>query len=87
MADDLEAKFKQAADDAQQLDERPDNDTLLELYALYKQGTKGDVAGKRPGFTKPVKRAKFDAWADKKGMPLSDAQQAYVDLVEQLKGS
>ena len=47
---DLQAKFEQAAKDVHALAERPDNDTLLRLYALYKQGAEGDVSGAKPGF-------------------------------------
>ena len=53
---DLDTQFHDAAERVQSLDERPDNDTLLQLYALYKQSTEGDVSGKRPGFTKLAAR-------------------------------
>lgn len=84
---DLEAQFEQAAEDAQSLSSKPNNDTLLKLYSLYKQASKGNVAGKRPGFTNPVGRAKYDAWADLKGMSSEEAMQEYVDLVEDLKAN
>ncbi len=58
----LQTQFEAAAADAQKLPERPDNETLLQLYSLYKQATAGDVAGKRPGFTNPTGRAKYDVW-------------------------
>lgn len=57
------------------------NDTLLELYALYKQATAGDVSGARPGMMDLKGRAKFDAWTRRKGMSRDAAMQAYVDLV------
>lgn len=82
---DLQSSFEQAADDVQGLGSKPSNDTLLKLYSLFKQGTQGDVSGKRPGFTNPVGRAKYDAWAELKGTSKDDAQQQYVDLVESLK--
>ena len=63
----------------------PGNEDLLKLYALYKQSTVGDAAGKRPGMMDFVKRAKFDAWAELEGTSSDDAKQAYVDLVESLK--
>lgn len=66
------------------LSKTPDNDALLELYALYKQATVGDVEGKRPGMMDFKGRAKFDAWAGKKGRAKDSAMQAYVDLVEEL---
>jgi len=83
---DLKARFEKAAEDVKSLPERPDNDTLLKLYAHYKQGSKGDVTGKRPGRLSMVKRAKYDAWAKLEGMSREDAMTAYIDLVESLQG-
>ena len=83
---DIQTQFEQAAQEAQQLPKRPDNQTLLQLYAYYKQATVGDVRGKRPGFTNMVGRAKYDAWKKVKGVPKEQAMQAYIDLVERLKG-
>lgn len=83
---DLDARFAAAAEASKTLPQRPDNDTLLQLYALYKQGTVGDVEGKRPGFTDMVGRAKYDAWAKIKGMTVDEAKGAYADLVESLAG-
>lgn len=82
---DLQAQFENAAQQVQQLPSRPDNDTLLKLYALYKQATQGDVIGKRPGFTNPVGRAKYDAWKKTKGVSKDEAMKAYVDLVQRLQ--
>lgn len=82
---DLRTQFENAAQAAQQLPKRPDNETLLTLYALYKQATAGDVSGKRPGFTDFVGRAKYDAWAKRKGMSKEAAMQAYIELVERLQ--
>jgi len=84
---DLAARFQTAADDSKKLNQRPDNDTLLKLYAIFKQGSSGDVEGKRPGFTDLVGRAKYDAWAKLKGTPKEQAMQQYIDLVESLKGA
>jgi acyl-CoA-binding protein len=81
----LPAAFEAAVADSKQLPEKPDNMTLLQIYALYKQATAGDVEGKRPGFTDMVGRAKFDAWAGLKGKTTSEAQQEYIDLIESLK--
>jgi acyl-CoA-binding protein len=83
---DLKAKFEQAVADSKSLPERPDNQTLLKLYALYKQATSGDADGKRPGFTDMVGRAKWDAWNEIKGTGKDEAMQQYVSLVEDLKG-
>jgi diazepam-binding inhibitor (GABA receptor modulating acyl-CoA-binding protein) len=82
---DLITQFEEAAANAQNLKKKPDNDTLLKLYSLYKQGSKGDVAGSRPGFTNPVGRAKFDAWAKLKGTSKNDAMQSYIDLIGSLQ--
>ena len=81
----LTEQFEQAVADSKKLDERPDNMTLLKIYALYKQSTEGDVDGKRPGFTDMVGRAKWDAWNELKGQSSDEAKQAYVDLIEDLK--
>ena len=81
---DLQAQFEQAAKDVHALAERPDNDTLLRLYALYKQGAEGDVSGAKPGFFDFVGTAKYEAWAKLKGTAPGDAQKKYVDLVKKL---
>jgi diazepam-binding inhibitor (GABA receptor modulating acyl-CoA-binding protein) len=82
---DLKATFEQAVAESKQLPEKPDNMTLLKIYALYKQATAGDVEGKRPGFTDMVGRAKFDAWDALKGKSSEEAMQEYIDLIESLK--
>ena len=81
----LNEQFEQAVADSKKLSERPDNMTMLKLYALYKQGSAGDVDGKRPGFTDMVGRAKWDAWNGVKGKAGPEAMQEYIDLVESLK--
>ena len=81
---DLKAKFEQAAKDVHSLAERPDNDTLLRLYGLYKQGAEGDVNGPKPGFFDFVGTAKYEAWAKLAGTSQDDAMQKYVDLVKKL---
>jgi acyl-CoA-binding protein len=83
---DLKAKFTKAAEDVKGLSERPDNDTLLKLYALYKQGSDGDVSGPKPGFFDFVGTAKYEAWAKLKGMKGDEAMQKYVYLVTKLGG-
>lgn len=82
---DLKKQFESAAAASKTLRERPDNDTMLKLYALFKQATVGDVQGKRPGFTDLVGRAKFDAWAAAKGKSTDDAMREYTALVKTLK--
>jgi acyl-CoA-binding protein len=83
---DLQARFDEAVAQSKTLPERPDNFTLLRIYALFKQGTEGDVSGTRPGMTDFVGRAKFDAWEMLKGKSKEEAQEAYIALVEELKG-
>ena len=82
---DLKARFEQAVAQSKQLPEKPDNMTLLKIYALYKQASTGDVDGKRPGFTDMVGRAKWDAWNGLKGTSADAAMQDYIDLIESLK--
>lgn len=82
---DLKTQFEKAVAESKTLPEKPDNMTLLKIYALYKQATAGDVEGKRPGFTDMVGRAKYDAWAEFKGKDADEAMQEYVDLIESLK--
>lgn len=81
----LEEQFAAAQADVQKLDERPDNDTLLELYSFYKQATEGDVSGDKPGPFDFKARAKYEAWEARKGMTREVAMKAYVRLVEHLK--
>ena len=82
----LQERFEQAVADSKNLPERPDNMTLLKIYALYKQGSSGDATGERPGAMDFVNRAKYDAWAALDGTPPDDAKQQYIDLIEELKG-
>ena len=81
----LQVAFDAAVAASKQLPDKPDNMTLLKIYALYKQASSGDVDGKRPGFTDMVGRAKYDAWAAVKGTGKDDTMQQYVDLIESLK--
>ncbi len=82
---DLEQQFQQALADSKLLSERPDNMTLLKLYALFKQASSGDAVGERPGMTDFVARAKWDAWNDLQGRAKAEAMTQYVELVESLK--
>ncbi len=81
----LREQFEAAAKDALQLPSRPDNQSMLQLYSLYKQATAGDVTGSRPGMLAMVERAKYDAWTALRGMSKDSAMQSYVDLVERLR--
>jgi acyl-CoA-binding protein len=79
------AQFEKAAEEAKKLPERPDDEILLQLYALYKQATKGNVSGDRPGMFNLVGRAKYDAWAELKGKSKQASMQGYINLVDKLK--
>ena len=81
---DLNVAFVQAQADSKNLSERPDNATLLKIYALYKQASIGDNAETKPGFGDMVARAKWDAWSKLKGTSQQEAMQQYVDLIAEL---
>ena len=81
------SRFEQASVAAKSLPARPDNETLLLLYALYKQGSSGDVCGEKPGVFDFVARAKYEAWEGIKGLSPDDAKKQYIDLVCKLGGS
>lgn len=81
---DTREQFADAQARVKTLSAAPDNDTLLELYALFKQATVGDATGSRPGMMDFKGRAKFDAWSKKKGTATEAAMAAYVALVDRL---
>jgi diazepam-binding inhibitor (GABA receptor modulator, acyl-CoA-binding protein) len=81
---DLKDAFEAAVANSKNLTERPDNGTLLKIYALYKQATTGDNTDKKPGFSDMVGRAKWDAWNGFKGLTNDEAMQQYIDLIESL---
>ena len=81
----LQDRFAQAQEDVNGLAERPDNNTMLKLYALYKQATQGDSTGERPRGFDFVGAAKFDAWSEIKGTSAQAAMQEYIDLVASLR--
>jgi acyl-CoA-binding protein len=83
---DINSLFEQAVVASKALAARPDNDTLLQLYALYKQGSSGDVSGDKPGFFDFVATAKYEAWEKIQGLSSDDAMQQYIDLVKKLGG-
>jgi len=82
---DLQARFAQAQLDVNALAQRPGNNALLKLYALYKQATQGDATGERPGSFDFVRRAKFDAWDAIKGTSMEESMRQYIQLVESLR--
>ena len=84
---DMKEKFENAVKESKQLSQKPDNETLLQLYSLYKQGMEGDINVEPP--SNPfdfINKAKFEAWTSLKGKTKEDAMQEYVALVEKLKG-
>ena len=82
----LQEQFDQALLDAQSLTARPDNDTLLRMYALFKQATEGDVSGPAPGIFDFKASAKYEAWSKMEGTSQDSAKKKYVELVKTLKG-
>lgn len=81
---DLQARFEAAVAASKDLSERPDNVTLLKIYALYKQATSGAPTEARPGFTDMVGRAKWDAWNALKDKSADEAMQDYIALIDSL---
>ncbi len=82
---DLNQAFAAAVEASKELTQRPDNATLLKIYALYKQATEGDNGTVKPGFSDLVGRAKWDAWSSLKGQPAEEAMQSYIDLIDSLE--
>lgn len=80
----MQAEFEKAVAQSKELTKRPSNEELLQLYALYKQATDGDVTGDRPGGFDFKAIAKYDAWAEIKGKSKEDAMKDYIALVAKL---
>jgi acyl-CoA-binding protein len=80
----MQAEFEKAVAQSKELTKRPSNEELLQLYALYKQATDGDVTGDRPGGFDFKAIAKFDAWAEVKGKSKDDAMKEYIALMARL---
>lgn len=83
---DIKSIFEKAAAASKTIPTRPDNDTMLQLYALFKQGSSGDVSGVKPGMFDFVASAKYEAWEKIKGLSSDDAMGQYIDLVKKLGG-
>ena len=81
----MEEQFQNAVARSRELKSRPSNEDLLQLYALFKQATEGDVSGDRPGGFDFKAIAKYDAWAEVKGKSKDEAMKEYVALVERLE--
>jgi diazepam-binding inhibitor (GABA receptor modulator, acyl-CoA-binding protein) len=80
----LQDDFQNAVNRSKELTKRPSNEELLDLYALFKQASEGDVTGDRPGGFDFKAIAKYDAWASKKGIAREQAMQDYINLVNNL---
>lgn len=80
----LEEKFEAAKKKVLELPEKPSNEKMLELYALNKQATIGDINADKPAMFDFVAAAKYNAWDAKKGMSREEAQQKYIDAVHAL---
>ena len=80
----LSERFEESVAKSKTLTTRPDNQTLLKIYALYKQGTLGDVQGEKPGFVDMVGRAKYEAWEGQQGKSQDEAMQDYIALIDKL---
>jgi diazepam-binding inhibitor (GABA receptor modulator, acyl-CoA-binding protein) len=79
--------FEKAVEDSKNLKERPSNDTLLNLYSLYKQATEGDNDNDPPANPFDfVSKAKYEAWMSQKGKTHDQAMTDYIALIEKLKG-
>jgi len=83
---DLKKRFENAVHRVRDLKEQPSSYELLELYALYKQATAGDVTGPRPGALDFRARAKYEAWTKAKGLTADKAMERYIELVTRLAG-
>jgi diazepam-binding inhibitor (GABA receptor modulating acyl-CoA-binding protein) len=82
----LKENFDKAVIESKQIASRPDNETLLQLYSLYKQATEGDINSDPPGMFEFVAKAKYDAWTKLKGTSTDDAMHQYITIVDGLKG-
>lgn len=82
---DLLQAFEKAVAESKELSERPSNETLLQLYSLYKQATEGDVNGEAPNMFDFVAKAKYEAWSSLKGKTQDEAKQEYINLISKLK--
>ncbi|BBB31713.1 conserved hypothetical protein [Thermotomaculum hydrothermale] len=81
--EELKKQFEEAKKKVFNLKQKPDNDTLLKLYALYKQATEGDISGEKPSIWAMKEYAKFEAWEKLKGISKKEAMQKYISLVEE----
>lgn len=80
----IDEKFKQAVLDVKTLSNRPNNETLLQLYGLYKQVTIGNINIAQPWAIQLEKRAKWDSWKLFENMDKTKAMTKYIEIVENL---
>ena len=81
----MQQQFESAAARSKGFTRRPSNEELLQLYALYKQATEGNVSGERPGGFDFKSIAKYDAWEELKDKSKDQAMQEYITLVDDLE--
>jgi len=81
----MQQQFEIAANRSKEFPRRPSNEELLQLYALYKQATEGNVSGERPGGFDFKAIAKYDAWEELKDKSKEQAMQEYITLVDDLE--
>lgn len=84
---DLKQTFEDSLNFVKTSEGSPSTELKLEMYALFKQATEGDVTGKRPGMLDMINRAKYDAWAKIEGLSSDQAMQKYIDKVEEFKST
>ena len=84
MSDDLKTQFDEALEAVKKLSSRPSDDDMLNLYALYKQASVGDVSGDKPGMFDFVAKAKYEAWEELTGVSADDAMKRYIEKVKKL---
>ena len=83
----LKERFNQAYEKSKGLSQRPSNEVLLKIYALYKQATEGDIKGERPGGFDFKAAAKYNAWESLQGKTTDEAMTEYIELIEELSAS
>ena len=83
-SEDLKKEFDETAEKIWNSGKTFDNDTTLKLYGYYKQANSGDCDIESPSFYQFKEKAKWDAWAQNKGMKNSHAMKKYIKLVNEL---
>lgn len=83
MISELDKEFNTAVKKASKIEEILPPDTLLRLYAYYKQAIKGDSFSMNT--EQNIRSAfKFNAWIQLKGMNEKQAKKEYINLVNSI---